>query len=69
MLECGSLVWLGHLNDLKGNRDQAIKLYEKALQVYPGFPVQHDHWKIHLDEEWIKHRIDSPFSMDFIKAE
>jgi tetratricopeptide (TPR) repeat protein len=68
MIQCGSLVWLGHLNDLKGNREQAVKLYKKAFQIYPGFPVQHDLWKINLTKEWIKERIELPFTMEFVEG-
>ncbi|NQU52642.1 MAG: hypothetical protein HQ522_08895 [Bacteroidetes bacterium] len=69
MIQSGSLVWLGHLSDLKGNREQAVKLYKKALQVYPGFPIQHSHWNIYLSREWIEERIDSPFTMELLKVE
>lgn len=56
-----SLTWMGHLEDLKGNREEAIKYYKKALQQYPGFPVQHDNWNIHIDKSWIEKRLITPF--------
>jgi predicted esterase len=62
MIQSAALVWLGHLHDLSGNRDNALILYKKALQCYPGFPVQHSQWNINLTEEWIKSRIEQPFS-------
>lgn len=61
-IQSASLIWLGHLNDLKGERELALQLYKKALKVYPGFPVQHSHWNIFLNEEWINNRINSPFT-------
>lgn len=64
MIESAALVWLGHLNDLNGNRQQAISLYRKALQCYPGFPVQHSQWNINLSEEWIESRIEEPFNLE-----
>jgi len=61
ILYFASLVWLGHLNDLQGNRDEAIVLYKKALDVYPGFPVQHDNWNVVIDTAWIQERLRVPF--------
>jgi pimeloyl-ACP methyl ester carboxylesterase len=69
MIQSASLVWLGHLNDLEGRRDEAVQLYHQALELYPGFPVQHDDWHILLNEEWIKERIASPFTMEMIGRE
>ncbi len=66
MIQFGAQVWLGHLNDLKGKREEAVKLYRQALKAYPGFPVQHDNWHILLNEEWIKERIELPFNMEMI---
>jgi pimeloyl-ACP methyl ester carboxylesterase len=64
MIESASLVWLGHLNDLNENRQQAISHYKKALQCYPGFPVQHSQWNINLSKEWIESRIEKPFNLE-----
>ena len=66
MIRSGALVWLGHLNDLKGNREEAVKRYKQALELYPGFPAQHDNWHILLDENWIKERIKSPFTIKMV---
>jgi predicted esterase len=56
-----SLVWMGHIKDLQSRRKEAVALYQKALEVYPGFPVQHDNWDIIIDEKWIEERIKTPF--------
>ncbi|MFC1614804.1 hypothetical protein ACFL5K_05855 [Gemmatimonadota bacterium] len=56
-----SMVWLGHLNDLLGNRDEALSWYNKGLDHYPGFPVQHDQWGIKIDTKWIEERLTIPF--------
>lgn len=61
MIQSAALVWLGHLNDIKGDRQQAKNLYKKALVCYPGFPVQHSQWNINLTEEWIESRLKIPF--------
>lgn len=60
-LRFASLVWMGHLKDLKDNRKEAVAFYRKALDAYPGFPVQHDQWKIVIDKTWIEERIKVPF--------
>jgi predicted esterase len=56
-----SMVWLGHLNDLSGNRDEALSWYKKGLDHNPGFPIQHDQWGIKIDKKWIEDRLISPF--------
>ncbi|HEX2921259.1 MAG TPA: alpha/beta hydrolase [Bacteroidales bacterium] len=60
-LHFASLVWMGHLKDLEHQRKEALELYQKALAVFPGFPVQHDNWNIVIDEKWIEERIKVPF--------
>jgi len=69
MIQSAALVWLGHLDDLEGKRDEAVQLYQEALKLYPGFPVQHDNWHILLNEEWIQERIVTPFTMEMINKE
>ncbi len=61
VLYFATLVWMGHLKDLKKNRKEAIELYQKAFNAYPGFPVQHDNWNIVIDKTWIEERIKVPF--------
>ncbi|MFC1614802.1 hypothetical protein ACFL5K_05845 [Gemmatimonadota bacterium] len=56
-----SMVWLGHINDLSGNREEALSWYNKGLDYYPGFPVQHDQWGIKIDKKWIEERLTAPF--------
>ncbi|MFC1525842.1 hypothetical protein ACFL6X_03405 [Candidatus Latescibacterota bacterium] len=56
-----ALVWIGHLRDLQGQREEAVESYREALQIYPGFPVQHDNWGIVVDKSWIETRLENPF--------
>jgi tetratricopeptide (TPR) repeat protein len=56
-----SMVWIGHIHDLNSEREKAIQWYLRALEIYPGFPVQHDHYQIKIDSDWIQDRLDSPF--------
>jgi len=57
-----SLTWMGHIKDLKKERQEALKYYKEALKHYPGFPVQHDNWNIVIDNTWIEERIRQPFT-------
>ena len=57
-----SMVWIGHINDLFDNREVALEWYKKALEEFPGFPVQHDNWGIIIDKKWIEERLKTPFT-------
>ncbi len=61
VLRFASLVWMGHLRDLNDEREEAVALYRRALEAYPGFPMQHDNWGIVIDKAWIEDRIRVPF--------
>jgi len=56
-----SYVWMGHIKDIQNQRKKALEYYHKAMQIYPGFPVQHDNWNIKIDKAWIEERIKTPF--------
>jgi tetratricopeptide (TPR) repeat protein len=56
-----SYVWMGHIKDIQNQRKEALEFYQKAMQIYPGFPVQHDNWNIKIDKAWIEERIKTPF--------
>lgn len=56
------MVWIGHIKDLQGQRKEAVAWYNKALQAYPGFPVQHDNWGMKIDRNWIEERLKTPFA-------
>jgi pimeloyl-ACP methyl ester carboxylesterase len=55
------LVWQGHIHDISGDRERAVQFYLKALDHYPGFPVQHDNLDLVLTEEYIRSRLETPF--------
>ncbi|MGC9471447.1 MAG: hypothetical protein ACP5D1_07875 [Bacteroidales bacterium] len=61
ILSFASLTWMGHLKDLRKERKEAVALYRKALQAWPGFPVRHDHWNMLIDRAWIEERMKVPF--------
>ncbi len=52
---------MGHIKDIQNQRKDAIILYRKALNIYPGFAVRHDNWNIIIDKTWIEERIKAPF--------
>jgi hypothetical protein len=52
---------MGHIKDIQNQRKKALEFYQKAMQIYPGFPVQHDNWNIKIDKAWIEERIKTPF--------
>jgi len=62
IINFASLTWMGHLKDLQNQRKEALEYYQKALEQYPGFPVQHDNWNILLNKSWIEERIRKPFN-------
>ena len=56
-----SLVWCGHIHDLLGQRDQAIKCYESVLAQGEAFQVRHDQYRLRIDRDWAKARLTTPF--------
>jgi predicted esterase len=56
------MVWIGHIKDLQKHRVESVEWYSKALQAYPGFPVQHDNWNMKIDRHWIEERLKTPFA-------
>jgi len=61
LYRAASWVWEGHLYDLMGNRENALKMYRKALEEpFPG-RMLHDQYGIAIDEEWVKKKLKQPF--------
>jgi len=56
-----SNVWLGHVNDLLGNRSSAIEHYQKALELYDGDQYSHSQYNMTIDKSWIEQRLETPF--------
>jgi tetratricopeptide (TPR) repeat protein len=56
-----ALVWMGHLQDLFNNREQALKYYNEALKYDVGRTMRHDQWGMKIDRQWIEERLKSPF--------
>ncbi len=56
-----ALVWLGHLQDLSGNREEALKYYREALKNDAGQTMRHDQWGMQINRQWIEERLKTPF--------
>ena len=56
-----ALVWKGHMLDLLGQRDEAVLRYEQALDSNVDIQIQHGHYGIVIDRDWVKARIHTPF--------
>lgn len=64
--EFTSLVWQGHVYDIRGERDEAISRYEQALEVEDFRYMRHDQWGIVLDYEWARDRLKEPFTKEMV---
>ncbi len=57
-----ALTWMGHLQDLMGERQRAIGYYQEALNLDPGGPgMRHDQWGITINRQWVEERLKTPF--------
>ena len=61
-----ALVWQGHMLDLLGRREDALRAYREALAQWPAGLVQrHDQWKLEIDRAWVEERLQKPFAGRF----
>jgi tetratricopeptide (TPR) repeat protein len=58
----GSEVWMGILQDLMGNRAEAIKHYQEALKRGGDSSLQHGQYGLKIDRAWVGERLKSPFT-------
>ena len=76
-----SLIWQGHILDIRGRREEAISIYESALEFLEQFRnagfvsdfenmvfMRHDQWGIKLSYKWVKERVEEPFSEEMLRA-
>jgi len=56
-----ALVWMGHLHDLFGNREEALKYYNEALKRDTGGTMQHDQLGMKINRQWVEERLKTPF--------
>jgi proline iminopeptidase len=56
------VLWQGIMLDLLGRRDEAIKCYQKELENKYFFGWQFDQYGIVINEDYIKQRLETPFT-------
>jgi tetratricopeptide (TPR) repeat protein len=54
--------WLGHLQDLLGDRQKALEYYREALKNDTGRTMRHDQWGLKIDRAWVEERLKTPFT-------
>jgi hypothetical protein len=54
--------WMGHLKDLMGEREEALKYYKRALDYDTGDSMQHSQFGMRIDRAWVEKRLAIPFS-------
>ena len=59
-----TIVWLGHMNDLKGNREEAIKYYKSALENDYNSTTEHGQFGLYINKKWIEEKLKTPFTFD-----
>ncbi len=56
-----ALVWQGHVLDLLGRREEALKFYQKAMEIEFKGEIRHGQYGMVLNEEWVEERLKSAF--------
>lgn len=56
-----TLVWMGHLKDLLGSREEALKYYQEALTYDTGGTMRHDQYRLQINRKWVEERLKTPF--------
>lgn len=54
--------WMGHLKDLMGKREEALKYYKRALDYDTGDSMSHSQFRIRIDRAWVEKRLEIPFT-------
>ena len=58
-----AVTWMGNIHDAQGQRDEAVKFYQKALGMAPeGDGWRHDQFGIKSSREWIEQRLQTPYN-------
>jgi tetratricopeptide (TPR) repeat protein len=56
-----ALCWMGNVWDARGNREEAIKQYRRALATGSESSSRHDQFRIESSREWIEKRLKEPY--------
>jgi tetratricopeptide (TPR) repeat protein len=57
-----TLVWLGHMNDLNSNREEALKFYKKAIKNDKGETIVYDQFGLKINRKWVEERLSTPYT-------
>jgi tetratricopeptide (TPR) repeat protein len=57
-----SYTWMGHLKDLMGEREEAVKYYNLALEHDEGVTMRHDQFRLKINRSWVEKRLKTPFT-------
>ena len=58
-----SYCWMGHLQDIRGKRTNAIASYTKALEIWDEDSYTHSQYNMRVDKSWVEERLETPFSL------
>ena len=56
-----ALAWMGNIQDAQGNREEAVKFYQRALDTGVKLAMRHDQFGIQSSPEWIEARLEEPY--------
>ncbi len=61
LFKFAALVWMGHLEDLQGQREKALEYYRAALKHDPGVAMTHGQYGMTIDRRWVEERLATRF--------
>jgi len=50
------------IQDVMGNRPEAVKHYEAVLKQHSSGGLQHDQYGLKIDRAWVEARLKTPFT-------
>ncbi|UCE74095.1 MAG: hypothetical protein JSV56_13925 [Methanomassiliicoccales archaeon] len=56
-----SFAWMGMMQDLMGNHEQAISHYQEALKTFEGNTMSHSQFGLEINKAWVEKLIKDPF--------
>jgi tetratricopeptide (TPR) repeat protein len=54
--------WMGHLKDLLGEREEALRYYRRALEYDEGDTMTHSQFGMRINHAWVEKRLKTPFT-------
>ena len=59
--------WQGHILDLLGKRNEAIRCYQMALETNNGRSDNYFDGCMQINKQWLNERLKSPFTWEIFK--